>query len=144
MTSNVTMQGRLTRDPELRQAQSGTYVCKFSLALNDREPDGQGGWQDRASYIDCVCFGKRAEKLAEFFSKGRPMLVYGRLQQDRWEDRETGQKRSALKVVVNDWHFVLKDAQDQQGGGHQASGGGGGGGGEQHRQSVLDGDSIPF
>lgn len=98
--------GNLTRDPEVRQSQSGTTVCKASIAVNDRVPDGSGGYRDEASFFDMVIFGKQAESFERFFSKGRPVLVEGKLRQNRWEDRESGQKRSKIEVVVDRWHFV--------------------------------------
>jgi len=117
--NKVILMGNLTRDPEVRQAQSGTYVVRAALAVNERVPDGQGGYRDEAHFFDFVVFGKQAESFSKWFTKGRPVLIEGKLRQDRWEDRETGKKRSKVEVVCDRWHFV---------GGKDDSRGGGGGG----------------
>ncbi len=104
--NRVILMGNLTRDPELRQAQSGTHVMKVGLAVNDRVPDGQNGWREETSFVDLVMFGRRAEAFARYMSKGRPVLVEGKLRQSRWQDRETGQNRTKLEVIVDDFTFV--------------------------------------
>jgi len=104
--NRVILMGNLTRDPELRQSQKGTFIARAGLAVNERIPNGEGGWRDEVSFIDLVCFGKQAESFAKWFGKGRPCLVEGKLRQSSWEDRETGKKRSKLEVIVDRWHFV--------------------------------------
>lgn len=104
--NKVILMGNLTRDPEVRQTQAGGYVAKAGVAVNERIPDGQGGYRDEASFFDVVVFGKQAESFAKWFQKGRPVLIEGRLRQDRWEDKESGQKRSRVEVVCERWHFV--------------------------------------
>lgn len=123
--NRVILMGNLTRDPEVRQAQSGTFVVKAGLAVNDRVPDGQGGWKEEASFFDIVIFGKRGEAFGKFLKKGRPVLIEGKLRQSSWEDKETGQKRSRVEVIVDNWEFV----------GGREDGGGGGGGGNAPRQA---------
>ena len=115
--NRVILMGNLTRDPEVRQSQSGTYVAKSAVAVNERVPDGQGGWKEEPSFFDITLFGKQAESFGRWFRKGRPVLVEGKLRQSRWEDRESGQKRSKIEVIVDRWHFV--------GGGREEGGGGG-------------------
>ncbi|MBC8327438.1 MAG: single-stranded DNA-binding protein [Planctomycetes bacterium] len=104
--NKVILMGNLTRDPEVRQAQSGTYVVRCALAVNERIPDGEGGYRDETHFFDFVVFGKQAESFSKWFTKGRPVLIEGKLRQDRWEDRETGKKRSKVEVVCDRWHFV--------------------------------------
>ncbi len=121
--------GNLARDPEVRQAQNGTQLAKAGLAVNERMPDGQGGWKEEASFIDVVIFGKRAEAFGRYLRKGRSVLIEGKLRQSRWQDKETQQNRSKLEVIVDNWEFV--------GGGREEGQGGGGGqyqGGQQQQQ----------
>ena len=118
--NRVILMGNLTRDPEVRQAQNGTYITKAGLAVNERMPDGQGGWKEEASFIDVVIFGKRAEAFGRYLRKGRSVLIEGKLRQSRWQDKETQQNRSKLEVIVDNWEFV--------GGGREEGGNGGGGG----------------
>ena len=116
--NKVILMGNLTRDPETRQTQSGSYVTKAGVAVNESIPDGSGGYRDQAHFFDVVFFGKLAESFAKWFKKGSPVLIDGRLSYSTWEDKETGAKRSKVDVVGNRWHFV--GGRDQQG-----SGGGG-------------------
>jgi len=124
--NRVILMGNLTRDPEVRQAQNGTYITKVGLAVNERMPDGQGGWKEEASFIDIVIFGKRAEAFGRYLRKGRSVLIEGKLRQSRWQDKETQQNRSKLEVIVDNWEFV--------GGGREE---GGGGGGQYQQQGVA-------
>lgn len=96
--------GNLTRDPELRQTPNGQSVTSFSLALNRAYKDAGGEWQEATDYIDCVCWGPLAERVAQYLSKGRRALVQGRLQSRSWE--QDGQKRSKVEVLANDVTFL--------------------------------------
>ncbi len=130
--NRVILMGNLTRDPEVRQAQNGTYITKVGLAVNERMPDGQGGWKEEASFIDIVVFGKRAEAFGRYLRKGRSVLIEGKLRQSRWQDKETQQNRSKLEVIVDNWEFV---------GGNREEGGGGAprqGGAPQHQTSAPE------
>ena len=95
--NKVIVMGNLTREPELRQA-GASQVCELSLALN-RVWTKDGQKQEEVSYIDVICWGKTAEIAERFLTKGAPVLIDGRLQQDRWDDKESGQKRSKVKIV---------------------------------------------
>src|SRR5581483_3776690 len=108
--NQVTLMGNLTRDPELRQTPSGQNVTSFSLALNRSYKDQSGEWQEATDYIDIVCWGPLAERVAQYLSKGRRCLVQGRLQSRSWE--QDGQKRSKVEVLANDVTFL-----DSRGGG---------------------------
>lgn len=115
--NQVTLMGNLTRDPELRQTPNGQSVTSFSLALNRSYKDASGEWQEATDYIDCVCWGPLAERVAQYLSKGRRSLVQGRLQSRSWE--QDGQKRSKVEVLANDVTFL-----DSRGGGDSAAFGG--------------------
>lgn len=93
--------GNLTRDPELRQTQSGTAVLSMAVAVNERvKHDDQ--WEDRPSYVDVTVWGARAEALSKFLRKGLRVAVSGRLRQDRWQDKQTGENRSRLGIVADE------------------------------------------
>jgi single-strand DNA-binding protein len=111
--------GNLTRDPELRQTPTGQNVTSFSLALNRAYKDSSGEWQEVTDYIDIVCWGPLAERVAQYLSKGRRCLVQGRLQSRSWE--QDGQKRNKVEVLANDVTFL-----DSRGGGDSEGGNGGG------------------
>lgn len=93
--------GRLTRDAEVTYTPGGMAVGKFSIAVNRRVKKGQE-WVDEANYFDVSVFGKQAENLKQFLTKGKQVCVDGYLKQDRWEDQQTGQKRSTVKIIAND------------------------------------------
>lgn len=117
--NKVILMGNLTRDPEVRTTPSGQSVANFSLAVNRTWKGQDGQTQENVSYIDCVAWGKTGEIIAQYVQKGRPLLVSGRLDQRSWDDKESGQKRSKMEVVVEDFNFVA--------GGAGGSGGSGGG-----------------
>jgi single-strand DNA-binding protein len=136
--NRVILMGNLTRDPEVRQAQNGTHITKAGLAVNERMPDGQGGWKEEASFIDVVIFGKRAEAFGRYLRKGRSVLIEGKLRQSRWQDKETQANRSKLEVIVDNWEFVGGGREEGQGGGQ-----GGGGGQYQGGQPQQQQGSAP-
>jgi single-strand DNA-binding protein len=94
----VTGSGNLTRDVELRSTKSGAQVANLRVAFNTRRPDGQGGWTDKANYVDVEVWGAQAENCAGYLSKGSRIFVDGELDYQEWEDRTSGQKRSTLRV----------------------------------------------
>lgn len=120
--NRVILMGNLTRDPEVRQAQSGTTIVKAGLAINERLPDGQGGWKEETSFFDVVLFGKRAEAFSRFMQKGKPVLLEGRLRQSTWQDKESGQNRSRVEVIVDNWEFVGGRSDERGGGAPRAQG----------------------
>ena len=113
--------GNLTRDPEVRQSQSGTAIVKAGLAVNERRPDGQGGWKEQAHFFDITIFGSRGEAFARFNKRGACVLIEGRLNFSSWDDRESGQKRSKVDVVVDNWSFT-GSKNDNSGGGNSSGG----------------------
>ncbi|MEO0476724.1 MAG: single-stranded DNA-binding protein [Planctomycetota bacterium] len=159
--NKVILMGNFTRDPELRYLPNNTAVCDMGLAVNDRfQNKATGQWEDRPNFVDCTAFGRTAENISKFFAKGRPIFIEGKLRFEQWEDRQSGQKRSKLKVVVDTWQFVdSKDGAPGGGGGapsgsagygnrQQADNGGGGGGwdngGGGGGHEAVDEDDIPF
>lgn len=159
--NKVILMGNFTRDPELRFLPNNTAVCDIGLAVNDRyQNKSTGQWEDRPNFVDCTAFGRTAENISKFFGKGRPIFIEGKLRFEQWEDRQSGQKRSKLKVVIDTWQFVdSKDGAGQSGGpgggdsgrsssgyGNQQDDGGGGwddsdsGGGHE----PVEEDEIPF
>ncbi len=105
--NKVILLGNLTRDPEVRYTPSGTAVASFAIAVNRRYKQGDET-KDEVSYIDIVVFGKQAEACGQYLNKGDGILVDGRLQQRRWDDKETGQKRSKVEVVAQSVNFMPK------------------------------------
>src|SRR5581483_5368791 len=112
--NQVILMGNLTRDPDLRQIPSGQSVCSFSLALNRAYKGQNGEWQEATDYIDVVAWGPLAERVSQYVTKGRRVLVQGRLQSRSWE--QEGQKRSKVEVLANDVTFL-----DSRGGGDNAA-----------------------
>ncbi len=108
--------GNLTRDPELRVLPKGTAICQFGLAINRTYKDDSGASRDDTTFVDCEAWGKSAETLAKYMSKGKPLFVSGRLKLDSWDDKTTGQKRSKTKVVVENFQFLggRDDAQKDE------------------------------
>ncbi|MEG2533468.1 MAG: single-stranded DNA-binding protein [Gordonibacter sp.] len=93
--------GYLTRDPELRSTAGGMPVLGFGVAVNDRRKNQQSGeWEDYPNFIDCTMFGKRAESISNYLSKGSKVAIEGKLRWSQWE-RE-GQKRSKIEVIVDE------------------------------------------
>ena len=95
--NRVILVGNLTRDPELRYIPSGTAVSEIGLAVNDRVKRNDQ-WVDETTFVDVTLWGRTAEVANEYLSKGSPVLIEGRLKQDRWE--KDGQKHSKIKVVA--------------------------------------------
>ncbi len=124
--NRVILMGNLTRDPELRFTQSNMAVCKVGLAINRRVKEANSEqWREEPTFVDVTIFGKRAEAFQKFHSKGSSAFFEGELRYDTWDDKETGQKRSKLYVVANNWEFVGAGKGERSGGGGYESGGGG-------------------
>ncbi|MEQ9411924.1 MAG: single-stranded DNA-binding protein [Fuerstiella sp.] len=123
--NKVILVGNLTRDPEVRYTTGGTAVTEVGMAVSRNWTDrSTNERKEETTFVDVTLWGRTAEIAGEYLSKGRPCLIEGRLQLDQWEDRETGQKRSKLKVVGETLQ-LLGSRGDGDGGG-----GGGGGGGQ--------------
>ncbi|MCC6682782.1 MAG: single-stranded DNA-binding protein [Phycisphaeraceae bacterium] len=160
--NKVMLMGNLTRDPELRYTPNNLAVANLGLAVNRVWYNKQTNEkQEETTFVDCEAWGRTAEVLCQYLQKGRPVYLEGRLKLDQWEDKD-GQKRSKLKVVVDQFQFI--DSKQGQGGPPGSSGGpdGGsagynnnrgnaprrsapaaGGGGEPIHEPIEEGD-IPF
>ena len=99
--NKVLLIGNLTRDPEVRMLPSGRPVCNFGIAVNRSFKDAEGNYKDETTFVDVDAWGRQAETLGKYMQKGRPILVEGRLRYDTWDDKQTGQKRSKLGVVLD-------------------------------------------
>ena len=104
--SKAIITGNLTRDPELRTTPNGANVCSFSVAVNRVYRDSNGEQKEDVSFIDCSAWGKLGEMINQYAKKGSGVLVSGRLDQRSWEDKTTGQKRSRVEIVVEDFNFA--------------------------------------
>ncbi len=113
--SKAIITGNLTRDPELRTTPNGASVCSFSVAVNRVFRDSSGTQQESVSFIDCSAWGKLGEMIGQYAKKGAGVLVSGRLDQRTWEDKNTGQKRSRVEIVVEDFNFTSA-ANERSGG----------------------------
>lgn len=166
--NRVMISGNLTRDAELRTTPSGTSILSFGVAVNDRRRNQNGEWEDYANFIDCTMFGRRAEALAQYLTKGVKVAIEGRLHYSSWEDRNSGQRRSKVDVTVDELEFMSSrnggggqnyDAGNSYGGGNNYGGQNAGGnyGGQSYQQpqgnvvpeaapapSAYDDSDIPF
>ena len=103
MLNHITIMGRLTRDPEMRNTQSGVAVVSFTLAV-DRDFGGKDGGEKQTDFIDCTAWRHTAEFVSKYFSTGRMAVVSGRLQIDNYTDND-GNKRKAAKVIADNIYF---------------------------------------
>lgn len=113
--------GNLGRDPEIRTFQNGGRVANFSIALQNRIKNSQTGeWEDgEPTWIDCKCFdrekGRSLATLAEkYLHKGDPVYIGGKLTQEKWQDKQSGQNRYAIRVLVDEMQFLKSKADGQQ------------------------------
>ena len=146
--NKVILMGNLTRDVELRHTNSGTPVTEIGLAVNEKRKDANGQLVEETTFVDITLWGRTAEICNEYLGKGSGVLIEGRLKLDQWDDKQTGQKRSKLGVVLDRFEFI--DSRGEGGGGgdfpsetSSPSGGGaapaqGGGGG------FAEDDDVPF
>lgn len=141
--NKVILMGNLTRDPEVRYTASNMAIAKIGLAVNRKYRTADGQMKEDVLFVDCDAFGKTAEAIGKFLTKGRPIFIEGQLRLDQWQDKTSGENRSKLKVVIDTFQFI--DSKPGGGGGRggdvEASGGydemdqGGGGGGGGGRPS---------
>lgn len=116
--NKVILMGNLTRDPEVKFLPSGTALANFGLAMNESYTDQQTGERrDVPCFVDIEAWGRQAEIVGEYFSKGRPILIEGSLKYDSWE-AEDGTKRNRLKVRLHRFQFVGRRDDDEMGGGY--------------------------
>ncbi|HSP44399.1 MAG TPA: single-stranded DNA-binding protein [Chthoniobacterales bacterium] len=150
--NKVILLGNLTRDPEVRYTPKGTAVTDLGLAVNRTYTADNGEKREEVTFVDVTFWGRTAEVAGEYLTKGRPVFVEGRLQLDSWDDKQSGQKRTKLKVIGENMQMLGAP----RGGG----GGGGGGGGDEENSggsrasrpapppkaatAGADDDEIPF
>lgn len=148
--NKVILLGNLTRDPEVRYTPKGTAVTELGMAVNRVYTAENGEKREETTFVDITLWGRTAEIAGEYLKKGRPVFIEGRLQLDTWDDKQSGQKRSKLKVVGEGLQLI----------GSRPGGGGGGGGGDDEGSSAPrsskstpppkaapsapDDDEIPF
>jgi len=104
--NKVILAGNMTRDPELRYTPNGKAIAKFGLAINRNWTTETGEKKEEVTFVDIDSFGRQAEVISQYMKKGRPILVEGRLKLDQWDDKQTGQKRSRLGVVLESFSFL--------------------------------------
>lgn len=97
------LKGNLTRDPEVKFLPSGMQVTSFGIAVNEVWYNSDKVKQERTHFFDCESFGGTAKTIGDFFKKGRPILIEGKLSYEQWE--KDGQKRSAIRIKVDRFHF---------------------------------------
>src|SRR6478609_669547 len=114
--NKVILIGNLTRDPELRYTPKGTAIAKIGLAVNRTWKNDAGETKEEVTFVDVDAFGRQAEVIAQYMKKGRPFLVEGRLKLDQWDDKQTGQKRSRLGVVLESFSFLDSGGRGEGGG----------------------------
>ena len=119
--NKVILLGNLTRDPEVRYTPKGTAVTELGMAVNRVYTAENGEKREETTFVDVTLWGRTAEIAGEYLKKGRPVFIEGRLQLDTWDDKQSGQKRSKLKVVGEGLQLL-----GGRPGGGSGSGGGGG------------------
>ena len=145
--NKVILLGNLTRDPEVRYTPKGSAVCDLGIAVNRQYTLDSGEKREEVTYVDVVLWSRLAEIAGEYLKKGRPVFIEGRLQLDTWDDKQSGQKRSKLRVIGETMQLL--------GGRPPGAGGGGGEGGESRPGKATpppkpaaggepDDDEIPF
>ena len=117
--NKVMLIGNLTRVPDLKYTPGNQAVCEIGLAVNRKYRTKEGEDREETTFVDCEAWGKQAEVLKQYMTKGKPLFIEGRLKLDTWEDKDGG-KRSKMRVVIENFQFL------------GAAGGGGGGGGERY------------
>ena len=104
--NRVLLMGNLTRDVQTKTIGGGTTVAEFGLACNRKFKTGDGEQKEEVLFVDCTAFGKPAEIIEKYCSKGKQLFVEGRLKLDQWEDKQSGQKRSKISVVVENFQLL--------------------------------------
>jgi single-strand DNA-binding protein len=144
--NKVLLMGNLTRDVQLKSVAGGQAVAEIGIAVNRKFKLKDGTEKEEVTFVDCECWGPRADVIAKYFSKGKPIFIEGRLKLDSWEDKD-GQKRSKMRVVIEDFQFI----EGRGGGGGSGSGGDDGGyaparssGGGRGGHSGIQEEEIPF
>lgn len=113
--NTVYLSGNLTRDPEMRFLPTGTAIAAFGVASNRKWKDQKTGEaKEEVTFVDITAFGKQAEVIGQYFKKGAKILLTGRLKLDQWDDKQSGQKRSKLAVVLESFEFMSGKTQGEE------------------------------
>ena len=104
--NKVLLLGNVTRDPEVRYTPKGSAVCDLGVAVNRTYTTDSGEKREEVTFVDVTLWGRTAEVASEYLKKGRPVFVEGRLQMDTWDDKQTGQKRTRLRVVADNMQLL--------------------------------------
>jgi single-strand DNA-binding protein len=104
--NRVLLIGNLTRDPEVRYTPKGTAVAEMSLAINRYIQTEGGEKKEEVTFVDVTLWARLAEISGEYLKKGKPVFIEGRLQLDTWDDKQTGQKRSRLRVIAESMQLL--------------------------------------
>lgn len=104
--NKVMLMGNLTRDPQVKHLPNQTVLAEFGLACNRKYKTADGEEREDTTFVDCTVFGRQAEVIAEYCTKGKPIFLEGRLKYDTWDDKNGGGKRSKLSVIVENFQFV--------------------------------------
>lgn len=113
MINAVMIAGNLGKDAELKSTQSGTAILRFSVAVNERRKDQSGNWSDYTNWVGCVMFGKRAQAVAQYLTKGTKVTVQGKLHYSTWQGND-GKTHSKLEVMVDELEFMSRGNQQPQ------------------------------
>jgi single-strand DNA-binding protein len=120
--NKVMLMGNLTRDPEVKYTPKGTAVTEIGMAINHFFTTEAGEKREEVTFVDVTFWGRQAETVGQYLKKGRPIFVEGRLQLDTWDDKQSGQKRSKLRVRGESFQFLGgRSGADAEGGGEQSS-----------------------
>jgi single-strand DNA-binding protein len=121
--NKVLLMGNLTRDPQLKYLPSQMAVAEFGVACNRKFRTAAGEDREEVTFVDITAFGKTGELINQYFTKGKPIFIEGRLKYDQWEDKNGGGKRSKMTVVAENFQFI-GGRDSGGGGGHDAPSGG--------------------
>lgn len=135
--NKVFLMGNLTADPEIRYTPKGTAVCDLRLAINRYFSSDSNERQEETTFVDVTLWSRQAEVAGTYLKKGRGVFIEGRLQLDSWEDKQSGQKRTKLRVIGENLQLFPRGegGPPSSGGGNYGGGGGGGYGGESNAPS---------
>ena len=121
--NKVFLMGNLTRDPQVKHLPNQMVVAEFGLAVNRRYKTATGEDKEEVAFVDCSAFGRQAETISQYCTKGKPIFVEGRLKFDTWDDKGGAGKRSKLTVVVENFQFLGRAGEDGAGNGAATFGG---------------------
>lgn len=141
--NKVLLMGNLTRDIELKHLSGDNAVANIGLAVNRRFKSREGEMREETTFVDCEAWGRTAETMSKYLTKGRPVFIEGRLRLDQWQDKD-GSNRSKLKVVVETFQFVDSRAEGGEGAAAGARSGGSRQPAQQQSYEPVSEDDIPF